>query len=522
MEPLKRKKEINRLAVRYDAKKRNIKTPYDHKDKKLLRQLLNGESRIERDFTIGIITDDKFCSWASEDFPLQCLGSSTARMITSWVYEFYYEYNRAPKQDFESLYFDKLGQGKIPKDQAEELETEVLPGLSDQFKDEGIDIRYLKIRTDRYLNRRMAEKRLEEARGYLDNNELDIVNELLNLVPPVADTISQFIRTIQQMEDEGVEKPKILLSPWLREGETNLLYSEAGVGKSLLAILIGYLLGLEEFDKEECEIGKWQVKHPTGTLYIDGELGEAEMIDRMRQFSWLGSQLENMQLRTLSIPSYQIKTGKDMHLNERSNQRKIIEWLRKNPNYKFLVIDSVSTTFGLESENDNSEWNKKINPFLKDLRALGVAHLIQHHAGKDGKLRGASAMNAMAHNQFRLSNHERKESGQAWFLVDNSGKQRAAGDLMKPFYIKFIKTDDVTEWEVTDYDGKSSVSKSDRIMCELVRGREPKWICEKYGVSASYVSQQKRKAKQKGYLDDDGKPTPDGNVFMEEFIDQED
>jgi RecA-family ATPase len=142
------------------------------------------------------------------------------------------------------------------------------------------------------------------------------------------------------------------------------------------------------------------------------------------------------------------------YLSTRVNQKKIITWLTEHPTYKLVVLDSAGTLFGLEEENSNSEWNLKIQPFLRDLRALGVACILLHHAGKDGKkgLRGASAMGAMAHCIFRLTNHPDKsnEEGEAWFTL-TIDKQRAAGFSFRKFSLHYIRNVDKTEtnWEIT-------------------------------------------------------------------------
>jgi len=109
--------------------------------------------------------------------------------------------------------------------------------------------------------------------------------------------------------------------------------------------------------------------------------------------------------------------------------------------------------FGLENENDNSEWNNKVNPFIRDLRALGVACILLHHSGKDSKrgLRGASAMGAMAHNIFRLFVPKEKDpdEGEAMFTLTKD-KQRAKGFLFKSFSLHFTQNEDQTEthWEI--------------------------------------------------------------------------
>lgn len=220
------------------------------------------------------------------------------------------------------------------------------------------------------------------------------------------------------------------------------------------------MLGLRDYETEEAEMGTWLVKNPTGTLYIDGELGEQEMEERIKGFEWLGKQAGKYRMQILSIPEYQLDTGDSFSLADRENQIKVIRWLEKHPNYKVVVLDSISTLFNLEEENSNSEWNNKINPFLRDLRALKVACLLLHHAGKDKKkgLRGASSMGAMAHNIFRLTPHGSRcvDMGEAWFEISKD-KQRAAGFQFGELSLRFSRTENNTEthWEVTG-DGKDN------------------------------------------------------------------
>ena len=217
-------------------------------------------------------------------------------------------------------------------------------------------------------------------------------------------------------------------------------------------ISIAYMLGLHDYTTDECEIDKWYVKTPTGTLYIDGELGEQEMEDRIKCFEWLGKQSRKHKMKILSVPEYQLSTGDTFYLSNRENQHKIIKWLKEHPNYKLVVLDSASTLFGLENENDNSEWNNKVNPFIRDLRALGVACILLHHSGKDDKrgFRGASAIGAMVHNIYKLSTEGKEiDEGEAHFTLSKD-KQRSKGFLFGKFSLHFTQNDDQTEthWEV--------------------------------------------------------------------------
>lgn len=470
---------------------------------------------MEREITKGMIVDDLYCQWVVANFPLHYLCKS-AQQIVIEIVEYYKTQNHAPRQDMESIFFNMAKNKKYDKDTLEDIE-QILTSLNQEYENEGgKDFEYLKRKTYDYLLLREIETKNEQAKLYLDKGDLKKALELIPSDFSPMDSITKHIRTIEEMKAMGVKRPKLLMKPWLREGETTILYSEAGVGKSLLAILVAYLLGLKKYSDDGSEIGEWQVKHPTGTLYIDGELGQHEMLDRIDKFSWIGEQ--KFPMRVFSIPDYQISSSKDYDLSKREAQNEIIDWLKKNPDYKFLIIDSVSTVFGLKEENSNSEWSNKINPFLKNLRALGVAHIIQHHSGKDAKkgLRGASSMSAMAHNIIRLSNHPDKETGFAWFKVENKEKQRAAGKAFTPFYIKFTPNDQTTEWNVTDRQEGIGGNKAIRIYQALINGlgenKTKSSIAKELGLNSdSAIYPWIVKAIKLGYLDHKTKkPTTKG------------
>lgn len=511
--------------IRANAKIQLLRTPKNRRTEKRNNELTKEEGIFERDFVTGCIVNDDFCAWARENFPPKYVQAKSARKLIFRIYNFFDKYEgKAPYRDIESLIYSN--EAGFHKEEILDFE-DILGGLSQEWveeKAEHFNFSYLKERTKHRKLKNDLRNRTEQVQGLLKNNDLEDALELFQFNPPTLDT-PLYIQTIAEIKEEGVERPPLLMKPWLRAGETNILYSVPGAGKSLLALLVSYLLGLENYQEPEAEIAEWQVKRSCGALYIDGEMGKAEIIDRMEKFKWLGKQKQGYEMRLFSIPDYQMRTEKDFNLAKRENQKTIIKWLKQNPNYKFLVVDSISTVFNLEDENSNSEWNKKINPFLKDLRALGVGHLIQHHSGKDGKLRGASAMTAMAHNVFRLQNHPKKSQGQAWFKIDNNEKQRAAGKLFDPFYMKFIDNGEETEWEITDAkEENKDGNKKKAIMAEIIKGKKKnKEIAEMFGCKAPYITQVKNAAKEAPYkyLDARNNATEAGREFLNEYLGRE-
>lgn len=411
----------------------------------------------ERKIIIGLITSTEFIEQITSIWDIKLLESGSARKLALWVMEYYNAFQVAPKRDIESIFYQKIKDNKIPKDEVEDIE-EILQGLSDESEEE-VNIDYLIDQTSKYFQERRLIQYNNAINQLISAGKLEDAEQLAseyktNYSNPKTD-LNKFILSVLEIRKHKREPPKMLLKPWLREGEVNIIYGNYGSGKSLLSLTIAYILGLKDYACDEAEIGPWQVKNQTGTLYVDGELGEQQMESRIAQFEWLGVQQSKYRMRILSIPEYQIATEDQFYLSNRINQLKIIQWLKTHPNYKLIILDSASTLFGLVEENDNSEWNNKVNPFLRDLRALGVACLLLHHSGKDGKrgLRGASAMGAMAEYIFALTNHANKnvDDGEAWFVIGKD-KQRAAGFSFKTFSLRYSQenNDKETHWEVTE------------------------------------------------------------------------
>lgn len=412
---------------------------------------------IERKIIIGLITSTEYIKLIQSIWNIDLLESSTAKRIAMWCWEYYDKYQKAPKKDIETIFFSKLKSGKLPKDLADEIQEDILPNLSQEYVKEPPNIEAL----------------IEETKLHFEDRNLAIFNETIEALRKSGQieeakktalefktlgtsvhNINDYILYPQQIREKKIKPPTTLISPWLREGEFTIIYGPSGCGKTLLTLAISYTLGLNNYDTKKSEIGEWKVKHPTGTLYIDGEMGESLMEERVKGYEWLGRQTNKYMLKILSIPEYQMQTMDNFYLSNRVNQLKIIDWLKKHPNYKLVILDSLSTLFGLEDENSNSEWNNKINPLLRDLRALKVACIMLHHSGKDGKrgLRGASTINAMSQNIFKLTNHmdQDPDVGEAWFILSKD-KQRAGGYQFRTFSLKFSQNMEKTRtvWKIT-------------------------------------------------------------------------
>jgi len=411
---------------------------------------------IERKVIIGLITSTDYCTQIKSIWNTALLESATAKRMAGWCWEYFDKYQKAPGGDIEGIFFSKIKAANFPKTMAEEIEQDILPSLSKEHTGEPFDLTYLLDETKKYFNERHLTLFKEQVSALLLAGQTSEAEKMIYSFKPlkgITHDINDFIRSIAQIRREKKKSPMMFMKPWLRAGQVTIIYGQYGTGKSLLALLVAYMLGTKNF--MDHDIDEWLVKNQTGCLYLDGEIGELEMEERFSKFEWMGCQQGEYRMKIFSVPEYQLATEDSFFLSSRENQMKIIRWLKEHSSYQLVILDSASTLFGLEDENSNSEWNNKINPFLRDLRALDVACILLHHAGKDSKrgLRGASAMGAMAHNIFRLSNHGSKDitDGEAWFTLSKD-KQRSGGRSFPNFSLHFTQghNDKETHWEVTE------------------------------------------------------------------------
>lgn len=491
----------------------------------------------ERELTINLITSTKFIEQVKTVYDVKLIVGTTEKMVNSWCIDYFDQYKTAPKQNFQKLFESKKDKGNInpvilgdlegdPDDPKVKSILDQLSKIYEQQKDPEENIQFHIDRTKRYFIKRQLEVHKEQITALIDKGDLETANKLIKDFKPLessnSDQIKNFIWDVDDIRLQDKKKPQTLIKPWLKEGQHTFIHGECGSGKSLLSLHLAYLLGMEECDHN---IEDWYVKNPTGCLYIDGELGAVELEERLSKFEYLGKQRDDIKTKFFPIPEFQESTENIFALSVRENQLQVTHWLKEHPKYKLVILDSVTTLFGLSEENDNSEFSNKINPLLRDFRAMGVACILLHHSGKDPKrgLRGASSMGAMVHNIFSLTNHEDKDidEGEAWFTLDK-GKQREGGFSFKKFTIHYFQNSSFTEtdWETS----KESSNKKDtlndiqvKIIKRLLEHKTYAQIMKVVEISNGGIGVIKRKAIKLGYITPELKATDKWNEFIQEY-----
>lgn len=87
---------------------------------------------LERRIIIGMITNTDYLTQIRDVYQSKLLSSSMAKRLATWCIEYFDKYGKAPGKYIEDIYFQKLKAG-LPKDIAEEISQDILPGLSDEY-----------------------------------------------------------------------------------------------------------------------------------------------------------------------------------------------------------------------------------------------------------------------------------------------------------------------------------------------------------------------------------------------------
>ena len=169
----------------------------------------------------------------------------------------------------------------------------------------------------------------------------------------------------------------MLLSPLLPERGLSMLYAPRGMGKSWLALSIGMAVACSG------PLLRWTAPRPRGVLFVDGEMLLPDLQARLATLqAGLGHEIPDGGFRLLAAD----QTEFGINLSSDEGQRALEAHL---VGVDLLILDNLSTLLASGSEGASDAW-LPIQNWLLRLRRKGIAVLIVHHAGVNGRQRGTS------------------------------------------------------------------------------------------------------------------------------------
>jgi hypothetical protein len=172
-------------------------------------------------------------------------------------------------------------------------------------------------------------------------------------------------------------------TPLFTKYSINQIFAERGTGKSMLAMALA---------GKHSEVGKflnWRITQPASVLYVDGELPNPQIQERMKR---LHSHDAHIRLVTLDdhpngIPSLGTAEGQ--------------AWLEALlGDTEVLVLDSIASLAPFAT-NDEEKWIPFLM-WLMRMRSRGLCIHLLHQAGKKGLQRGHSRSDDPLDVQIKL------------------------------------------------------------------------------------------------------------------------
>ena len=172
---------------------------------------------------------------------------------------------------------------------------------------------------------------------------------------------------------------EMIVAPFLPTQGLCLLYAKRGVGKTHVAIGIGYAVATGG------KFLKWHAPKPRKVLYIDGEMPAVSMQERLRRIAATED-------RKLPDPSYfrlitpDLQEGSMPDLSTREGRAILEAYIGDSD---LIIVDNLSSLFRNGIENEAESW-QPVQEWALQIRKSGKSILFIHHAGKGGQQRGTS------------------------------------------------------------------------------------------------------------------------------------
>lgn len=228
-----------------------------------------------------------------------------------------------------------------------------------------------------------------------------------------------------------------ILAPWLTEQSLSMLYAWRGLGKSWLALSIGYAAAVAG------DVLGWKAPAKRRVLYIDGELPAGTLQSRL---ALIVNSFDDEPLPggfRILTPDLQ-PDGVMPNLSDQAGQEAIDAYAN---DADLIIVDNISTLVRSGKENEGESW-LPVQGWALRHRAQGRAVLFIHHSGKGGQQRGASRREDVLDTVITLkrpAEYDASEGARFELLFEKS--RNLTGDAAAPLEVALITEGNRIRWE---------------------------------------------------------------------------
>ena len=186
-----------------------------------------------------------------------------------------------------------------------------------------------------------------------------------------------------EMETRKYPERVTLISNLIHDREAIMLYSPTGVGKTWLSLSIALMVA----GKGQLEVLDWENKDPQPVCYVDGEMLEEDMQERIKMLiPSLSVDEEELRknFRYLSRVSQPDEVDEFLSLDLEENQMELLRWLHESTEKgksPLVLLDNLSNLVELGDDNSAGQM-QPFNMMVTKARKQGCSMGIIHHTGK--------------------------------------------------------------------------------------------------------------------------------------------
>lgn len=285
-------------------------------------------------------------------------------------------------------------------------------------------------------------------------------------------SLSDFVRL-------DIPKAKDLLSPWLTEQSSTMIYANRGVGKTFFSLNCAYALASGK------GFLKYESEQKTPVIYLDGEMQAPLMIDRLNGIS--GGDVDGVPIHIVTPDLQGDKGVPDISTAE--GQAEIDEMIEE-VGAKVIFVDNLSTLSRSGQENDSDSWNP-IQTWAIKHRSQGRSIVFIHHANKGGGQRGTSKKEDILDNVIYLKRPEDYDESKdgAKFEVVFEKSRSLFGKDTATILASLDSKDNVWSWNYIE-------SKEEKALTMYESGLNQADVAKEMGVSKSCVCKMIQRAKE--------------------------
>jgi hypothetical protein len=290
--------------------------------------------------------------------------------------------------------------------------------------------------------------------------------------------------TFEELTTREIKPRESLLTPVIYQQSLLMVYAMKGVGKTLFS------LGIADALRTSGTFLDWRAPKPRKVLYVDGELPEGMLQQRMHEMAQ--SLPPDVPAGLLKFITPDEQDGPMPDLATEEGQRAIEEHL---DGIDLLILDNLSTLIKSGEENVAESW-QPFQEWLLRLRRLGLSVLLDHHAGKSGTQRGTSKRIDTLDNVIRLAlppDYVFEDGARFEVRFDNWRGDRTGVHEVEARY-EVIGGRGLWTWKAcTD-------AMTDKVVSLLTEGLTQREVAQTLKVGVATVNRHKQKAERAGKL----------------------